>query len=87
MTTLSKRATLRQARVLRMIEGAVKNALDAHPDYATMPRDKLARSIAKRAAGTLTAAWPDVLAPGRSVSETPQGLALETRGDLLGSVG
>lgn len=84
MTTLSKRATPHQARVLRMIEGAVKNALDAHPDYATMPRDKLARSIAKRAAGTLTAAWPEMLAPDRSASEPAPGCIGTQPGALLG---
>ena len=59
MTTLSKRATPAQAKVLRIIEGAVLNTADAHK----LERDKqLARSIAKRATGTLTAQWPEVLA-------------------------
>lgn len=43
-----------------MIEGAVKNACDAHPGWR--PPKHFARSIAKRAAGTLTAQWPEVLA-------------------------
>jgi transcriptional regulator of nitric oxide reductase len=38
----------------------VRNASHAHPDKQIDPR--MTRSIAKRAAGTLTAAWPDVLA-------------------------
>lgn len=60
MTSLYKRATPSQARILRAVEGAVKNVSDHHPDFKYNPR--LARSIAKRAAGTLTAQWPDVLA-------------------------
>lgn len=60
MTTLSKRATPRQTKVLRIIEGAVLNAGHAHPEWKISP--VMARSIAKRASGTLTAAWPDVLA-------------------------
>lgn len=60
MTTLSKRATPRQAMVLRMIEGACRNAAHAHPGQIL--DDRLARSIAKRAAGTLTSAWGAVLA-------------------------
>ncbi len=59
MVTLAKRATPSQARILRIVEGAVLNASDAH----AKPRDEqFARSIAKRATGTLTAQWPDVLA-------------------------
>jgi hypothetical protein len=60
MATLSKRATPQQNVVMRIIEGAIKNATDAHPDWQIDPR--FAKSIAKRAAGTLTAQWPDVLA-------------------------
>jgi len=56
---LYKRATLPQQRVLRIIEGAVKNVADSH---GTEFDPKLARSIAKRATGTLTACWPEVLA-------------------------
>ena len=60
MVTLSKRATVSQRRILRAVEGAVKNTADAHPEYNLTPY--VARSIAKRAAGTLTAGWPDTLA-------------------------
>lgn len=59
MATLYKRATAQQYRILRIVEGAVKNAADAHGANIS-PR--MRRSIAKRAAGTLTAQWPDVLA-------------------------
>jgi hypothetical protein len=59
MVTLAKRATPSQHRILRIIEGAVLNASDAH----RLARDEqMARSIAKRATGTLTAQWPEVLA-------------------------
>lgn len=60
MTTLYKRATPLQARILRAVAGAVKNVGDAHPEYGF--NEYMARSIAKRACGTLTAQWPDVLA-------------------------
>lgn len=59
MATLWKRATPSQYVVLRIIRGAVLNVYDHHG----MVRDKFfARSVAKRAAGTLTAQWPEVLA-------------------------
>ncbi len=60
MASLYNRATPSQRRILRVIEGVCKNVADAHPDYQISPR--AAQSIAKRAAGTLTAQWPDVLA-------------------------
>lgn len=60
MASLYNRATISQKRVLRIVEGAVKNAVHAHPDREISRA--MARSIAKRAAGTLTAEWPDVLA-------------------------
>jgi len=67
MATLTKRATPRQAVVMRMVAGAVMNAGHAHPHWNISPR--MASSIAKRAAGTLTAGWPDVLAAPRASSE------------------
>jgi hypothetical protein len=60
MTTLYLRATPSQKRILRAVEGAVKNTADAHPNWHFHPN--IARAIAKRATGTLTAQWPDVLA-------------------------
>lgn len=67
MPTLYKRATVSQVRVLRILEGAIRNASHVHPEWAVP--NHMARSIAKRAAGTLTADWPDVLAAGRQRSE------------------
>src|SRR5580693_7620146 len=59
MSTLSNRATPSQLRMLRAIAGAVDNAAHAHK--MELP-NHFARSVAKRATGTLTAQWPDVLA-------------------------
>jgi len=59
MASLWKKASPPQHRVLRIIAGAVKNAADAH--NVQVPKN-FARSVAKRATGTLTAQWPDVLA-------------------------
>ena len=73
MASLYRRATPSQQRILRIVEGAVKNASDAHPEVLISPR--LKRSIAKRAAGTLTAQWPDVLA-ARASSERSRSLRL-----------
>lgn len=75
MASLYNRATPQQARILRAVEGAVKNAADAHPEIQISPRHR--RSIAKRAAGTLTAQWPAVLAAtgpsGKSAVATTTG--------------
>lgn len=64
MTSLYNRASPPQAHVLRIVEGAIKNAAHAHEEIKVSPRHR--RSIAKRAAGTLTAQWPEVLAATRS---------------------
>lgn len=72
MATLYKRSTPSQKRILRIIEGAVKNAEHAHPE--TKISDRFARSIAKRAAGTISAQWPELLAvvtpSARAVSDS-----------------
>lgn len=60
MSSLYRRATPTQARILRIVEGAIKNASDAHPRLVISPHQR--RSIAKRAAGTLSAQWVGVLA-------------------------
>ncbi|MGM4906310.1 hypothetical protein AB8B21_05465 [Tardiphaga sp. 866_E4_N2_1] len=62
MSSLYKRANPSQKRILRVVEGAVRNAAHAHSDIIVP--NSFARSVAKRAAGTLTAQWPDVLAAG-----------------------
>ena len=52
MTTLWKRATPAQRLVYRIIAGSVRNAMHSH----SIPIDpSFARSVAKRATGTLTA--------------------------------
>jgi hypothetical protein len=70
MSSLYKRATPAQHQVLRIVEGAVRNAAHAHPEYQIT--DHFARSIAKRAAGTLSSQWPAVLA-ARSVPSDRSG--------------
>jgi hypothetical protein len=47
-------------QIYRIIEGAVINTLDAHPNWPAHPR--MITSVAKRAAGTLAATWPSMLA-------------------------
>src|SRR3990167_6188372 len=49
-----------QNRIMRAVRGAVKNASDAHPNWKLDRR--FVNSVAKRAAGTLTAEWHEVLA-------------------------
>ena len=67
MSTLSKRATPSQQRIMRAVEGAVRNVAHYHPDWQFRP--EFARSIAKRATGTISASWPELLAaPMRSDS-------------------
>lgn len=53
--------------VYRAVEGAVRNTADGHPNWPI--NAIMARSIAKRATGTLTAGWPDVLAARQTPSE------------------
>ena len=72
MVSLYKRATPSQARILRIVEGAVRNAAHGHPEI-DVP-ETFARSVAKRACGTLTSQWGEVLA-ARSASSDG---ALET---------
>jgi hypothetical protein len=66
MVTLSKRATPSQDRMLRIIEGAVLNAFDSK---GLRRNPVFARSVAKRAAGTLSAQWPEVLSANNTLTE------------------
>lgn len=52
--------TASQNRIYRAVHGAACNVAHAHPDWKVT--QQIARSIAKRATGTLTAGWPEVLA-------------------------
>ena len=61
MSTLSKRATPLQLQMLRIIEGAVLNAHHAH-SKRDISIEHFARSVAKRAVGTLSAQLADKLA-------------------------
>lgn len=80
MSSLYTRANSRQARILRIVEGACHNAAHAHPGKVMDAR--FARSISKRAAGTMTAAWPDLLATPMALSEKPRGTLL-ARGERV----
>lgn len=64
MSTLSKRATPLQLKLLKIIEGAVVNAHHAHPtgEINDLTLRRFARSVAKRAVGTLSAQLADKLA-------------------------
>ena len=53
MTTLARRATSEQRRIMRAVIGATKDVGNQHPEWNLHP--KLGRSIAKRVAGTLLA--------------------------------
>jgi len=66
MTALYKRASPQQAQALRIIAGAVLNTNDAHPGKYQGIDARFARSVAKRATGTLFAQMADVLAVGIS---------------------
>ena len=77
MTTLYKRATPTQRQLLRIIEGATRNAIQAH--HWNLP-DTAPRSVAKRAVGTLTAAMPVTLAVSRR-SERRASIASKERGN------
>lgn len=79
MSTLYKRAPPSQARILRAVAGAVKNVGDSHPEYGL--NEYMARSIAKRACGTLTAQWPDVLA-----AKSVKGFSASDRDGVLTSL-
>jgi hypothetical protein len=68
MASLWKRANGPQRRMLRIVAGAVIDAANAHPN--AKPDKRFARSVSKRAVGTLSAQWTEVLAaPGRASSE------------------
>lgn len=75
MSSLYKRANPVQKRMLRIVEGAVLNALDAHPEIKD--RNRFARSVAKRAVGTLSSQLMRELA-GDASSVTTGEVALDT---------
>jgi hypothetical protein len=76
MASLYKRATPAQTKVLRAVEGAVHNAAHAHPEFIIS--DRFARSIAKRATGTISAV-PGLLADTPSRSKQDAALSLQGR--------
>jgi hypothetical protein len=73
MSSLYKRATPIQRKMLKIIEGAVKQAYYSHPEIglgiATIPHiaiERFARCVGKRAVGTLSAQMLDRFAEGAS---------------------
>lgn len=70
MATLYKRANDEQRVMLRIIAGAVRNAAHAHGMTVDKEMVRFARSVAKRAVGTLSA-----MAPRHLGSRMPEGLA------------
>jgi hypothetical protein len=60
MTSLYLRADAQQKRLLKIISGAVIDAANGHP--GAKPDRKFARSVAKRAVGTISAYEPRLLA-------------------------
>ena len=60
MSTLWKRASGPQFRMLRIVSGAVLDAANAHPHK--VPDKSFARSVAKRAVGTISSQWAELLA-------------------------
>ena len=83
MTTLYRRATPSQYRILRVVEGAVRNAAHAHPNIE-IPQS-FARSVAKRATGTLTAQWAEVLAARSASSEASDVTGYDARSRVVSS--
>lgn len=73
MASLYKRATKEQEQMLRIVAGAVRNAQQAHG----LPIDyRFARSVAKRAVGTLSAFKSQVT----PIPEMPGALAPSAEG-------
>lgn len=71
VTSIVNRATPAQARLYRIVDGACRDAVAKHPTWDFDRR--LANSIAKRAAGTLSGQWPGVLALARSAPDSGGG--------------
>ncbi len=72
MSSLWKRANGPQYRMLKIVAGAVLNAAHFHPGK---PVDKkFARSVAKRAVGTISSQWAGLLAaPNKASSGAARG--------------
>lgn len=68
---MDKGYTPPQQRIFRAVAGAARNAAHGHPKWKIS--SAMVNSIAKRATGTLTAQWREVLAAGPSESCTAPG--------------
>lgn len=71
-----------QKQIYRAIAGAVRNAAHGHPNWPL--RHEMARSIAKRATGTLTSQWREALAAKPSES-ADFSLVRRKEGQICGS--
>lgn len=70
VSSLYKRATPMQKRMLKIVEGAVINSHHAHP-VGDVGIEIFARGVAKRAVGTLCSQLEQVLAE-RSLPQSPK---------------
>ena len=84
MSTLYKRATKNQMRLLKAVSGAVLNEADAH---GRVRDERQARSIAKRAVGTISAMWPDLLVAAQSSPSNGIAVGLKAAIPHLGHTG
>ena len=71
-----------QVKIFRAVAGAVRNAADGHPNWPIT--DTMAHSIAKRATGTITSQWRDVLAANGPSEKAPVASGYGAR-ELLGA--
>lgn len=82
MVTLYKRATPSQKKLLRIVAGAYKNVCHAH----NIEFDPLiARSIAKRATGTASSQWRELLAANIINDDLPSGMAGDSAAEVSGA--
>jgi hypothetical protein len=72
MTSIANRATPAQALLMRMVEGAVRDAVSCHPEWSF--DERLVKSIAKRAAGTISGQWSELLAASTARADRPSDL-------------
>lgn len=82
MSSLYKRANPTQRKMLKIIEGAVRHAHNVHP-VGSIEIERFARSVAKRAVGTLSAQMQDRFAEGHS-SVTEGGVLFTRNPSVVG---
>jgi hypothetical protein len=88
MPSLYRAATRFGAALLRICEGSARAAFHDHPEWSIPTPEKTARSIAKRAAGTIAAEWSRlsaVAAKAATVAQ-PAGASVDPAGDAGGAL-